>query len=116
MHCAHMNLGHYRELAKLTQGELGDLIGADQATISRAENMHGSAKLSTYRACAKVLGVTLADIFSDVQRSDLEMMLLRTFRSLPENRQQRWLQLLDLAMQDAQSAAAVESGQSPGHS
>lgn len=83
MHRAHhpgMKLRAIRESKGLSQAQLGELIGKNQATIQRAETMHKSAKLETYIACADALGVDLGDIFSD-SRSDEEALLVIAYRS-----------------------------------
>lgn len=98
-HGAPMNLARIRSLRNLSQRDLADMIGMDAATVQRAETCHKSAKLTTYRACAKALGVTLADIFSD-DRSAIEQELLDTFRKIPESRHGELLRLLALARQE----------------
>lgn len=65
MHDLGMNLRRIREAKKLSQRDLADLVGVDQATIQRAEKMASSAKLTTYKACADALGVPLVAIFTE---------------------------------------------------
>lgn len=81
-HSASMNLRTIREARGLSQRDLAELVGVDQATIQRAETMHSTARLATIAACAKALGVTLADIFAD-DRSGLEAALVKAFRRVP---------------------------------
>lgn len=80
-----MNLARIRASRNLSQRALAEMIGVDAATIHRAEVMHSSAKLETYRKCAEALGVTLADLFAD-DRAALEAELLAIFRGIPEAR------------------------------
>lgn len=75
-----MRLAAIRKSKKLSQEQLGELIGRDQATIQRAEKMHRSARLETYIACADALGVSLDDLFSS-ERSDQENLLILRFRA-----------------------------------
>lgn len=88
-----MNLARLRELRGLSQGDLADMIGVSQATISRAESGHPSAKLETYTKCAEVLGTTLAEIFAD-DRSVVEAQLVRRFRALPPEIVAAWVAAL----------------------
>lgn len=105
-HHASMNLQRIRRLQGLTQVDLADKIGVDQSTIVRAEKQHGSAKLSTYQACADALGVTLADIFCD-PRSAEEAELIRAFRNIPAERHEQLLGLIRLA--ESQPPASPQS-------
>lgn len=82
MHVVHylrMKLKQIRTAQKLTQRELAALAGVDQSTIQRAETMHHSAKLDTYKLCAQVLGVSLEDIFAQ-DRDAAEIALLNAYR------------------------------------
>ena len=74
------NLAYYRELRGLSQRDLAEMIGVSQPTIQRAEREDTSAKLGTYTACAKVLGVTLAQIFDD--RSEIERIVAAKLRDV----------------------------------
>lgn len=78
----HMHLKRLRELRGLNQDDLADMIGLTKSTVSRAESMHHTAKLATYRKCAEALGVSLADLFCD-DLSPVERELLAVFRSTP---------------------------------
>ena len=79
--------------------DLAEMIGVDPSTVSRAESMHHSAKLSTYIKCAEALGVTLSDIFSD-DRTALENRLIAAFRSLPASQRHRLVSLIELGEPD----------------
>lgn len=103
MHHAHdaaMNLRTYRTAKRLTQQQLAELVGVDQATIQRAEKMHSSARLETYIKCADALGVTLSDLFSD-ERTAEEALLVIAFRSS------------DASRRKVLSALAIEAGSQP---
>lgn len=105
MHPAHyaaMNLRTYRKAKRLTQEQLAELVGVDQATIQRAEKMHSSAKLETYVKCAEALGVTLSDLFSD-ERSAEEALLVIAFRSSDASRRKV---LTELAREAGSQASA----------
>ncbi|QQA43936.1 helix-turn-helix domain-containing protein [Pelagovum pacificum] len=98
-HYLGMNLTRLRQAKGLNQRELADMIGVNQSTIQRAEAMHPSAKLDTYKKCAEILGVSLADIFSD-DRSAVELQLVKSFRAIPEDQRDRVLSILDLVRGD----------------
>ena len=93
---AAMNLTRIRKLRGLNQQQLAEMVGVDQSTIQRAETMHQSAKLATYRMCAEALGVTLPELFSD-DRAAAEAELIRLFREIPEEKHPDLLRLLALA-------------------
>ena len=93
---ASMRLAELRKSRGLSQRQLGEMIGKDAATISRAENGHGSAMLQTYADCAAALGVPLMALFGD-DVSPIEKRLLDVFRSLPAERQAEMVALLEIA-------------------
>lgn len=98
-HYTHMRLSEIRKAKGLRAADLADMIGVDPATVSRAESMHDSAKLSTYIKCADALGVTLSDIFSD-DRTALESRLIAAFRALPASQHHRLVSLIELVESD----------------
>lgn len=101
MHVVHdlgMNLKQIRSAKNLSQRELAALAGVDQSTIQRAETMHHSAKLDTYKLCAQVLGVTLEDIFAE-DRDAAEIALLNAYRKADD----RGRRLLEKLAQEAAS-------------
>lgn len=89
------NLAHYRNLRGLNQYELADMLGVSQPTIQRAEAEAPSAKLGTYKACAKVLDITLSQIFSD--RTPFEEDVIRLLRKVHPSRMDQVLGVLDMA-------------------
>lgn len=103
-----MNLARIRQARGLTQTDLAEMVGLNQATIQRAESMHKSAKLATYRMCAKALGVSLSDLFSE-DRAAAHDLLLAAFDALPAARQQAWLAMADLAQKEAALEAVQNS-------
>lgn len=104
-----MNLARIRKAKGLTQYDLADLIGMNQAQVVRAEKMDPSAKLATYQKCADALGVTLADLFSD-SPEPVEAMLLEAFRRIPESDRSRVVAMLEIAAGPKQQGSQ-ESGQ-----
>lgn len=102
------NLSRYRELKGLSQRELADMLGVSQPTIQRAEAEAPTAKLGTYKRCADVLGVTLADIFSD--RDAMEDRLLEAFRRIPRRKHDQLMAILEVA-QDLSPEGAPETNQ-----
>lgn len=99
-----MNLTRLRKARGLSLDALGEMIGKDASTVQRAEKMHQSAKLETYKLCAEALDVTLADIFSD-ELSPVERALVKAFRNTPEERRGIWGELAKLAKADDQTQA-----------
>lgn len=102
MHAVGMNLARIRKARGLSQRDLADMVGLDQATIQRAEAMHSSAKLETYQKCADALGVTLEDLFvadREVDRDAAEEVLVQKFRQVPKERRPNVFALLDLVRQ-----------------
>lgn len=91
-----MRLRTLRKARKLNQTDLAEMIGTNQSTVQRAEAMAGSAKLSTYIKLAKVLNVTLAELFMD-DRTAIEADLVAAFRNVPPDRRAEWVQVLRLA-------------------
>jgi transcriptional regulator with XRE-family HTH domain len=98
MHDLGMNLARIRKAKRLSQRDLADMVGLDQATIQRAETMHSSAKLETYQKCADALGVNLADLFAG-DRDGAEAILLSAFRQLPPEKRPGLLAILDIVRQ-----------------
>lgn len=58
------NLAHIRELRGLSQQQLADRIGANQATISKIESGAGNPTLSMINRIAKALDVEPNQLFS----------------------------------------------------
>ena len=58
------NLAHIRELRGLSQKQLADMIGANQATISKIESGTGNPTLSMINRLAKALEVEPHQLFS----------------------------------------------------
>ena len=88
-----MNLARIRKARNLTQPDLADMIGLDQAQVQRAEAMKPTAKLQTYIKCADALGVSLADIFADGGGA-MDRELLALFHRIPADRRQEAIALL----------------------
>ena len=91
-----MRLRTLRKARTLNQTDLAEMIGTNQSTVQRAEAMEDSAKLSTYIKLAKVLNVTLAELFMD-DRTAIEADLVAAFRNVPPDRRAEWVQVLRLA-------------------
>jgi transcriptional regulator with XRE-family HTH domain len=104
-----MNLARIRKARGLSQTDLAEMIGMDTASISRAENMHHSAKLETYQLCAQALKISLADIFCD-SIAPTERELLEAYRASPESHR-AFEGLIDMAKARAQ--ASGQSGDQP---
>lgn len=85
-----------RNAKGLTQDDLAEMIGMHKSTVSRAENMDPSVKLTTYVACANALGVTLGEIFGD-DLSPVERELMARYRAASPEVQARFAQLLEIA-------------------
>ena len=96
-HHAGMHLARLRNARGLSQRDLADMIGMDAATVQRAETMHPSAKLATYKLCAAALKVPLEAIFCAGALSDEEELALALYRRIPEGRRSSLLELFRLA-------------------
>lgn len=105
-----MNLARIRKARGLSQTDLAEMIGMDTASVSRAENMHKSAKLETYQLCAEALGITLADIFCDTI-APIERELVAAYRAAPESHR-AFEGLIDMAKARAQ-ASGLSGDQAP---
>lgn len=93
-----MNLSNLRKLRGINQTELADMIGATQPTISRLERGDDGCTIGQYKRCAEVLGVQLADLFTD-DRTRAENELLDLFRKQPQARRDGWLDMARLTLQ-----------------
>jgi transcriptional regulator with XRE-family HTH domain len=75
------NLARLREAQGLTQTELADAIGANQATISKIERGIGNPSLATIIKIASALGVHPTDLFS---RDMLEQRAISALNSIKD--------------------------------
>ncbi len=57
--CAYAALGRARRAAGITQSELAEITGIQQAAISRLEQGHGNPTLETLELVARGIGRTL---------------------------------------------------------
>ena len=73
------------------------MIGMDASTVQRAETMHPSAKLETYKLCAAALKVPLEAIFCGGALSDDEELALALYRRMPAERRSMLVDLFRLA-------------------
>lgn len=89
---AYMLAKEIRKQRGLTQVELADMVGIEQAHISRFENGSGGVTLNVAKKIADALCVSVADLFQD-DRSAAEQMLIEAFRALPPDRRQGWLDM-----------------------
>lgn len=102
-----MQMKRIRLSKGLSQTDLGEMIGVNQATIARAESMDKTAKLITYIKCADALNVSLSDIFAD-DRDQAERLLLEAFHRLPAERQAAWIEMARMVQLEAQSERAED--------
>lgn len=56
-----------REAAKLSQEELGDLVGLDRTAISRIERAHPNVTISRAASIAEALGVEIAQLLKGAE-------------------------------------------------
>lgn len=91
-----MNLKRIREARGLKQEDLAEMVGLTPSTISRAESMDDTAKLKTYRLCAKALGLTLADLFTE-ETDPMVREVAAIFREIPTEKRQQAIDLLIMA-------------------
>ncbi|TQS73310.1 helix-turn-helix transcriptional regulator [Rhodobacteraceae bacterium] len=91
-----MRLAEIRAAKGLSQDDLAEMVGVDRSTISRAESMNKTAKISTYIKCAEALGVSLSDLFAD-SMDPTERDLLQLFRVTPEAMKPHFVDLMRAA-------------------
>jgi transcriptional regulator with XRE-family HTH domain len=60
------NLERLRKAAGLTQAQLAEMVGVDQATVSRWEQGERSPMIATAFAVANALHCTIDDLLKDV--------------------------------------------------
>ena len=87
-----MNLKAIRLSRGLSQKDLAEMAGVQQATVSKVENGYDGVTLRTLNAFAEALCVDVMDIISS-DRASAEIALLQAFRNLSLERQQGWLDL-----------------------
>ena len=66
------NIRKYRKKRGLTQGQLGDIIGVKNNTISQYEKGRNSPEQNMIYAIANALGVNVGDLFPDTTTSPEE--------------------------------------------
>ena len=98
-----MNLKAIRKAKSLTQMQLAGKVGIDQSTISKFEAGGTNISLHTLMDICQALDITLADLFAD-DRSGLEQIMLNAFRSLPEGRQQGWIDMARQVLRESEQA------------
>lgn len=87
-----MNLEKIRQSRGLTQEDLADMSGLKQSTISKIERGYDGVTLRALYKIAEALDVELAELIGN-QRLKAEDAIIQAFRSLPEDRQQGWLDM-----------------------
>jgi transcriptional regulator with XRE-family HTH domain len=87
-----MKIREIRSAKGVTQEDLAAALDVPQSAIPRAERLVEGTPIRTYIKIAEVLGVTLADLFSE-DRAAEEQLLLAAFRRLPADRRQGWLDM-----------------------
>lgn len=87
-----MNLKAIRLSRGLSQKDLAEMAGVQQATVSKVENGYDGVTLRTLNALANALRVDVMDLISS-DRASAEIALLQAFRNLSPERQQGWLDL-----------------------
>lgn len=86
------NVKKMRRAKGLTQAQLAELAGVEQATVSRLERNDVRITMRQIHMIADALGASLSELFAN-DRSEAESVLVEAFRSLPPDRQQGWLDL-----------------------
>jgi transcriptional regulator with XRE-family HTH domain len=87
-----MRLAEIRKRRGLTQVQLAEMSGVEQATISRIERGSDAVTVRGLRQIADALHVSVADLFLE-DRDAAENALIKAFRALPPDRQAGWLDL-----------------------
>ena len=91
-----MSVNKTRKARGLSQADLAEMVGVNQATISKLENLDEGCTIGRYMQYAAALGVTLADLFGE-DRSEIEARLIEAFRKIPQEQHARVLGLLEIA-------------------
>lgn len=113
MHTRHMGLKELKLLAGYKdQLALADALGVNQSTVQRMEAYEGRVTLRRYQAAAKLLGITLAEIFAD-DRTPVEMEIVRRWRSLSPAEQDIWAEHLRLASRSAEGSPETDPSKDP---
>lgn len=85
-----------RKVKGWNQAELAEASGLDQSYISKVERGWDGATVRSLSLIAQALEVPIHQLFLE-DREASEIKLLEIFRSLPEERQQGWLDMLSVA-------------------
>ena len=101
MYLGAMNVARLRKLKGWSQTDLADIVGVEQPTISRIERGTDAVTLRLARQVAEALDVPLYQIFLD-DTSDAELILLKTYRSLSDDRKKGWQDMALAAKVDVQ--------------
>jgi transcriptional regulator with XRE-family HTH domain len=75
------NMSRIRELRNLTQSQLAEMVGANQATISKIEKGVGNPTLNMIQRIADALKCHPADLFD---ASDLRTRVLAAFEAIDD--------------------------------
>lgn len=87
-----MQVSKIRKRKKLSQTELGELVGVEQPTISRLERGDESVTLRLINNVAAALDSSPSELLAD-DREIRELQLIEAFRQLSPERQDGWLDL-----------------------
>ncbi|WP_054773314.1 helix-turn-helix domain-containing protein [Methylogaea oryzae] len=110
-----------REERRLTQKQLGEMVGIDQAHISRLERGEKGMAIDSLAAIAKALHVSLSDIMEDAKEgadaartrdgiSDEAMEFAKAFDSLPPNQRAALRQVAKALVDAAEEQRGVKGG------
>ena len=95
------NIAKIRRARGFSQEQLAVKVGLRQPHISRIEKGDEGVSLRVLNQIAEALEVSVADLFLP-DRSELETALLNAFRQLPQDRQQGWIDMARMLLQDQQ--------------
>lgn len=78
------NMSKIRKARNLTQQQLADMVGANQATISKIEQGNGNPTLDMINRIATALHVETYELFS---RNDIEQRVMDALNGMTDPRQ-----------------------------
>lgn len=95
------NIKRYRELNKLTQKQLAEMLGTKHNTVSAWENGMNSVDITVLVKMCEILNITINEVYGieEPKKHNVtsnEMNLIRKYQSLDQNGKETVIAVLDL--------------------
>ena len=87
-----MSIQSVRKSRGLTQRQLAEMIGVEQATVSRMESGEEGITMRIINATAEALDVSLSDLFA-ADRGEAEEALIRAYNKLTFDQKLAWFEM-----------------------